>query len=252
MGEAAISIAKQTGYIGAGTVEFMVDQNMSFYFLEVNTRLQVEHPVTELITGVDLVKEQIFIAEGEKLSLIQDDISINGHAIECRICAEDPQQNFMPCTGTLKNYRIPAGPGVRVDSGVVIYSEVPIYYDPLIAKMIVWGKDRTEAIERTKRALEEYRVSGIKTTIGFCRVVMDNKKFIDGDLSTAFIEEEYPDSNFTLLSDELKEQAALAVAVDTFINERKIRLNGGSSNTKTSGWKGYHRKKSVERLGGNS
>ena len=252
MGDAALSIAKQTNYIGAGTVEFMVDEDMSFYFLEVNTRLQVEHPVTELVTGVDLVKEQIAVAEGAKLNLTQDDISINGHSIECRISAEDPQQNFMPCTGTLKNYRIPAGPGVRVDSGVVIFSEVPIYYDPMIAKMIVWGKDRAEAIERCKRALEEYRVSGLKTTIGFCRVVMDNEKFVSGDISTAFIKEEYPENNFILLSDELKEQAALAVAVDTFINERKILLDEDKKHSKESVWKVFHRKESVKRLGGNS
>jgi acetyl-CoA carboxylase biotin carboxylase subunit len=167
MGAAAVSIAKETGYAGAGTVEFMVDDtDNSYYFLEVNTRLQVEHPVTELVTGVDLVREQIAIAEGNRLGLKQSDIGLTGHAIECRICAEDPEHNFMPSTGTLKNYRIPAGPGVRVDSGVVIFSEVPIYYDPLIAKLIVWGKDRSEAISRTKRALEEYRVSGLKTTIG--------------------------------------------------------------------------------------
>lgn len=252
MGDAALRIAKQTDYVGAGTVEFMVDTDLSFYFLEVNTRLQVEHPVTELVTGIDLVKEQIAVAEGEKLPFTQDDIQLNGHAIECRICAEDPQQNFMPCTGLLKNYRLPAGPGVRCDSGVVIYSEVPIYYDPMIAKMIVWGKDRTEAINRTKRALEEYRVSGLKTTIGFCRVVMENEKFIKGDLSTAFIPEEYPDLNFILLDDDLKEQAAIVVAVDTFINERKVKFNGNDQQTTDSNWKRTYRKKSIERLGGNS
>jgi acetyl-CoA carboxylase biotin carboxylase subunit len=251
MGDAAVNIAKQTDYIGAGTVEFMVDQNMKFYFLEVNTRLQVEHPVTELVTGIDLVKQQIAIAEGKKLSVKQDDIKLNGHAIECRICAEDPQQNFMPCTGKLQNYRLPAGPGVRVDSGVVIYSDVPIYYDPMIAKLVVWGKDRTEAIERTRRALEEYRVSGLKTTIGFCRVVMDNKKFIDGDLSTGFISEEYPDNNFTLLNDELKEQAALAVAVDKFINERKILVNNQKDvNKNISNWKSTYRKMNLRKFGG--
>ena len=252
MGDAALRICKETDYVGAGTVEFMVDKDMSFYFLEVNTRLQVEHPVSELVTGVDLVKEQIAVAEGAKLSLTQDDIPINGHAIECRICAEDPQQNFMPCTGKLSNYRIPAGPGVRVDSGVVINSEVPIYYDPMIAKLIVWGKDRQEAIERSKRALEEYRVSGLKTTIGFCRVVMDNAKFVSGDISTAFISEEYPEHHFVFLSDELKEQAAIAVAIDTFINERKIFLNEEQNVQRQSEWKSFHRKQSVNRLGGKS
>ena len=252
MGSAALRIAKQTDYVGAGTVEFMVTQEGNFYFLEVNTRLQVEHPVTELITGFDLVKEQIAVAEGKKLESTQDDVTINGHAIECRICAEDPLQNFMPTTGTLQNYRIPAGPGVRVDSGVVIFSEVPIYYDPMIAKLIVWGKDRTEAIERTKRALEEYRVSGIKTTIGFCRIVMDNKKFRSGDLSTAFITEEYPDFNFKFHDDLFIEQTALAAAVHQFINERKLVFSNEGSNDSTGYWKSHYRRNGVKRLGGNS
>lgn len=251
MGAAAVNIAMQTNYVGAGTVEFMVDHNMNFYFLEVNTRLQVEHPVTELVTGIDLVKQQIWIAEGKKLSIKQNDISLNGHAIECRICAEDPQQNFMPCTGKLQNYRIPAGPGVRVDSGVVIYSDVPIYYDPMIAKLIVWGQNRMETIDRTRRALEEYRVSGLKTTIGFCRVVMSNRRFIDGEISTGFISEEYPDNNFTLLDDELKRQAALAVAVDKFINERKILINNKNNGEKiSSSWKSTHRMMNLRKFRG--
>jgi acetyl-CoA carboxylase biotin carboxylase subunit len=141
MGSAAVKIAKQTKYVGAGTVEFMVDRNMNFYFLEVNTRLQVEHPVTELVTGIDLVKQQVAIAEGKKLSIKQDDIKLNGHAIECRICAEDPQQNFIPCTGKLQNYRLPAGPGVRVDSGVVIYS------DKIEQKQLSEQKEHSKNIE---------------------------------------------------------------------------------------------------------
>ncbi len=251
MGKAAVDIALQTGYVGAGTVEFMVDDtDNSYYFLEVNTRLQVEHPVTELVTGVDLVKQQVAIAEGRKLQLKQSDIELNGHAIECRICAEDPQQNFMPSTGVLKNYRIPAGPGVRVDSGVVIFSDVPIYYDPLIAKLIVWGKDRDEAISRTKRALEEYRVSGLKTTIGFCRAVMDNKSFVAGKLSTRFLTEEYPDNQYTPLTDAFVRQAALAVALDKFIRERKIALGRTRETSAGSGWVNYYRRGGLRRFGG--
>ncbi len=251
MGAAAVKIAKQTGYIGAGTVEFMVDdRDNSFYFLEVNTRLQVEHPVTELVTGLDLVREQILIAEGEQLNHTQDAIVLNGHAIECRISAEDPEQNFMPSTGKLINYRIPAGPGVRVDSGVVIFSEVPIYYDPLIAKLIVWGKDRAEAISRTRRALEEYRVSGVMTTIGFCRVVMDNPRFVEGTLSTRFIEEEYPDNKYNPLDSNLKEQAALAVALDKFIKERKITVTTAHSRSNASGWQAFYRQENNRKFTG--
>jgi acetyl/propionyl-CoA carboxylase alpha subunit len=245
-GAAAVDIAKKTGYVGAGTVEFMVDEDRSFYFLEVNTRLQVEHPVTEMVTGFDLVKEQITIAEGKKLAYSQEDITLNGHAIECRICAESPEDNFMPSTGKLKNYRIPAGPGVRVDSGVVIFTEIPVYYDPLIAKLIVWGKDRSEAISRMKRALEEYRVSGVATTIGFHRVVMDNEKFVRGDLSTRFLEEEYPDNKFSRLTEDIKEAAVIAAAIDKFLSERKITIKGRSaSDGRRSGWVTFHRQSNL-------
>jgi len=242
MGAAAVKVAKESGYVGAGTVEFLVDEDRTFYFLEVNTRLQVEHPVTEMVTGFDLVKEQIHIARGDKSLLIQDDVSLTGHAIECRIYAEDPQAGFMPSTGTLKNYRLPAGPGVRVDSGVVIFSEVPVYYDPIIAKLIVWGKDRSEAISRTQRALEEYRVSGVKTTIGFHRVVLNNKKFISGDLSTKFLEEEYPDHTYWALDDTIRENAAIAVALDTFTKERQIAVGSQQAEPTLSGWTSFHRR----------
>ena len=241
MGSAAVSIALESGYVGAGTVEFLVDEDMSFYFLEVNTRLQVEHPVTEMVTGLDLVKEQIAVAEGRKLRLTQSDISLNGHAIECRIYAENPEEGFMPSTGTLKNYRLPSGPGVRVDSGVVIFNDIPIYYDPMIAKMIVWGQNREEAIARTKRALEEYRISGVKTTIGFHRVVMDNPKFVSGDISTKFLQEEYPDNNYTQLDDNLREKAAIAAALETFIRERKIAVNSGNKR-RQSNWTAVYRR----------
>ena len=250
MGTAAVKIAKESGYVGAGTVEFLVDEDMSFYFLEVNTRLQVEHPVTEMVTGTDLVKEQIYIAEGNKLRLSQNDIKLNGHAIECRIYAENPEEGFMPSTGLLKNYRMPSGPGVRVDSGVVIFNEIPIYYDPMIAKMIVWGQDRIEAIARTRRALEEYRISGVKTTIGFHRVIMDNKKFITGDISTKFLQEEYPDNNYTIIDDNMKEKAAIAAALQTYVKESKIIFNSSDQHQK-SNWTSIHRKKNLEPFRGN-
>ncbi len=248
MGAAAVNIARESGYIGAGTVEFLVDEDHSFYFLEVNTRLQVEHPVTELVTGIDLIKQQFHVAEGKRLSLTQDDIVLNGHAIEYRIYAEDPQAGFMPSTGTLKNYRIPAGPGVRVDSGVVIHSEIPIYYDPMIAKLSVWGQDRMEAIRRGRRALEEYRLAGVTTTIGFHRVVMDNQTFIDGNLSTRFLEEEYPDNKYSLLNDSLKQKAAIATAIDRFVKERRIMTQQGKQGE--SGWLRRHRADTVKHFSG--
>ena len=252
MGEAAVKIARSAGYVGAGTVEFLVDQDRSFYFLEVNTRLQVEHPVTELVTGLDLVKEQISIAEGKKLTYRQSDIVMRGHAVECRIYAEDPEDGFMPSTGVLKNYRIPAGPGVRVDSGVVIYSEIPIYYDPMIAKLVVWGTDRAEAIARTQRALEEYRISGVKTTIGFHRTVLANPRFLNGDLSTGFLQEEYPDSTYRKVDDKMAVHAALAAALDRFLNERKIAVAQGNGAVKAatvaSRWKQFHRMSNLSQV----
>jgi acetyl-CoA carboxylase biotin carboxylase subunit len=250
MGEAAINIARASGYVGAGTVEFLVDQDLSFYFLEVNTRLQVEHPVTEMVTGLDLVKEQVAVAEGEKLRLTQDDIRLSGHAIECRIYAEDPEAGFMPSTGTLQNYRIPAGPGVRVDSGVVIFSEIPIYYDPMIAKLVVWGRDRSEAIARTRRALEEYRISGVKSTISFHRTVLANERFVRGELTTRFLQEEYPDHKYGYYDDKVAESAAIAAAVEKLLTERKISLGNAAPTGAGSGWVRYHRGKRFETFGG--
>jgi acetyl-CoA carboxylase biotin carboxylase subunit len=250
MGTAAVDIAKASDYVGAGTVEFMY-QDGQFYFLEVNTRLQVEHPVTEMVTGIDIVKEQIHIAEGAELAIPQDDLWINGHAVECRIYAEDPQDGFMPDTGVLKNYRIPAGPGVRVDSGVVIFNQIPIYYDPMIAKLICWGQTREEAIDRTVRALQEYRVSGVKTTIGFHRVVLDNPRFRAGELSTRFLEEEYPDNNYRTMDDSLAQRAAIAAAIDKFERERKINIRAkDDSRGRYSNWLEHHRRENLRPFGG--
>lgn len=251
MGEAAVRIAQETGYINAGTVEFMVDRDLQFYFLEVNTRLQVEHPVTELVTGLDLVKGQIYVAEGKELPYRQSDVKLRGHAIECRIYAEDPDSGFMPSTGRLINYREPAGPGVRVDAGVTIDSEIPVFYDPMVAKMITWGKTRSEAIDRCKRALEEYRIGGVKTTIGFHQTVLNNERFVAGDISTRFLEEEYPDNKYIVLDDETRLAAAVAVALDKFANERKIALNRrANQGTERSRWVNVHRRLNLKRMGG--
>lgn len=188
MGKSAVNAARSCNYTGAGTVEFILDENLDFFFLEMNTRLQVEHPVTEMITGIDLVKEQIRIARGEAISFKQEDIKINGHAIEVRVYAEDPANNFLPDIGTLQTYRTPKGPGVRVDDGFEEGMEIPIYYDPMIAKLITHGKDRTEAIERMIRAIDEYQITGIETTLGFGRFVMQHQAFISGDFDTHFVE----------------------------------------------------------------
>lgn len=189
MGRCAVEIARAVNYVGAGTVEFLVSGvDLSFYFLEMNTRLQVEHPVTELVTGIDLVREQIRVAAGEPLSFTAEDIKIRGHAIECRIYAEDPDSGFMPSPGKIERLRIPQGPGVRDDGGVYQGAEVSIHYDPMISKFAVFGCTRREAIERMRRALLEYEIDGIKTTISFFRRVMEDEKFIAGDLDTGFID----------------------------------------------------------------
>ena len=188
MGESAVKVAKAINYVGAGTVEFLVDKDGSFYFMEMNTRIQVEHPVTEMVTGVDLIVEQIRIAQGEKLSFTQDDIQVRGHAIECRINAEDPKYNFRPSPGRISAYLAPGGPGVRVDSHVYTDYDIPPYYDSLIGKLIVWGPDRKTAIARTKRALREFAITGLPTTIGFHQKILENPDFIRGDVYTNFIE----------------------------------------------------------------
>src|SRR5215203_463705 len=188
MGAAAVKIARAASYVGAGTVEFLVsDVTRDFYFLEMNTRLQVEHPVTELVTGFDLVREQIRVAAGRPLSFTQDEVAWTGHAVECRVYAEDPEQNFMPSPGRITHLRVPAGPGVRDDGGVYEGAEVSIYYDPMISKLATWGRTRGEAIERMRRALGEYMVGGIKTTLPFFREVMRDAEFVAGRLDTSFI-----------------------------------------------------------------
>lgn len=220
MGACAIDVARAVNYVGAGTVEFILDENLDFFFLEMNTRLQVEHPVTELITGLDLVKEQIKIARGEALSYTQEELKINGHAIELRVYAEDPDNNFLPDIGTLETYVTPKGNGVRVDDGFEEGMEIPIYYDPMIAKLIVFGSNRAEAIERMIRAIDEYDITGIKTTLDFGKFVMQHEAFRNGNFDTHFVSKYF---NSESLSRENEDEAFVAalVAAITFKSPAK-------------------------------
>jgi acetyl-CoA carboxylase biotin carboxylase subunit len=188
MGEAAVKAAKAANYRGVGTIEFLLDKGEDFYFMEMNTRIQVEHPVTEMVTGVDLVKEQIRVASGEKLKLKQDDVKIHGHSIECRINAEDPNNNFIPCPGKIEQLNLPAGPGVRVDTHIYSGYKISPYYDSMVAKLIVHGRDRQEAIRIMRRALDEFYISPIKTTIPLHMEIMNHPDFVKGITSTHFIE----------------------------------------------------------------
>ncbi len=191
MAKSAIKAAKACDYIGAGTIEFMVDKHMNFYFLEMNTRLQVEHPVTEMISGVDLVALQILVAEGKELPFKQEDLEINGHAIECRIYAEDPADNFLPSTGLLKKHRIPTGSGIRVDAGVEEGQQITINYDPMISKLSVHGPDREIARKRMLRALDEYEIAGCRTTIPFCEFTLNHPAFIEAKYDTHFVKDHF-------------------------------------------------------------
>ena len=188
MGECAVKAASSIGYIGAGTVEFLVDDDFNFFFMEMNTRIQVEHPVTEMVTGLDLVKEQISVAEGNRISFKESDITFKGHAIECRINAEDPKRDFMPCPGEITTFHPPGGLGVRVDTHIYQSYKIPPYYDSLLAKLIVHGLDRAEAIARLKRSLDEFIVLGVPTTIDFLKEIVSDSRFISGDLDIQFLE----------------------------------------------------------------
>ncbi len=203
MGKSAVEVARACDYSGAGTVEFLVDEKMNYYFLEMNTRLQVEHPVTELITGTDLVKEQIKIADGEVMTLTQKDLKINGHAIELRVYAEDPYHDFLPDAGMITHYENPQGVGVRVDDGYNTNMEIPVYYDSLISKLITYGKDREEALQRMRRGIKEYTISGVKTTLPFGEFVMNHKAFISGKFDTHFVATHFQDQ--PTIGDELEE-----------------------------------------------
>ncbi|MFW6287715.1 MAG: acetyl-CoA carboxylase biotin carboxylase subunit [bacterium] len=187
IGEAAVKVAKSVNYANAGTVEFLLDKDNKFYFIEMNTRIQVEHPITEMITGIDIIKEQIKVSAGKKLEYKQEDIKINGVAIECRINAEDPEKNFMPSPGKLENYIVPGGPGVRIDGGVYPGYCIPPYYDSMVAKLVVWGEDREKALARMERALSEFYIEGVKTTIPFHLKILNNAYFRKGNYHTNFI-----------------------------------------------------------------
>lgn len=214
MGETAVNVAKSCDYRGAGTVEFLLDENLNFYFLEMNTRLQVEHPVSELITGIDLVKEQVKVARGEKLSFTQDDLKINGHALELRVYAEDPQNNFLPDIGKLEIYKKPEGPGIRIDDGFEEGMEIPIYYDPMISKLIVHAEDRPAAIARMKRAIKEYQIKGVKNTLSFGTYVMNHEAFVSGNFDTNFVKNHFkPEEMNTECSEEMEIAADLAAFI---------------------------------------
>ena len=223
MGEAAIKVAKSCKYEGAGTVEFLLDSDNNFYFLEMNTRLQVEHPVTECITGVDLVAEQIKVARGEKLSFTQDDLKINGHAVELRIYAEDPLNDFLPSIGILETYIRPTGEGVRLDDGYEQGMEIPIYYDPMIAKLITYADTRTAAIQKMKLAIADYKIVGLETTLPFGKFVMENEQFISGDVDTHFVKKYY--SPEALLKGQNAEKTLAAEIAIKYYQEQKNKLS---------------------------
>lgn len=236
MGECAVNVGKACNYAGAGTVEFLLDENKNFYFLEMNTRLQVEHPVTEMITGLDLVKEQIKVARGEKLSFKQEDLKINGHSVEVRVYAEDPANNFLPDIGKLIKYKIPQGPGVRVDDGFEEGMDIPIYYDPMIAKLVTHGKDREEAIKRMVRAIDDYTINGVETTLKFCKFVLNHKAFVSGNFDTHFINK-YFKPEFLNEENEDEMNVAAIVAVKLF-QEKKANYNAEpTSEMNKSKWK---------------
>ncbi|MGB7395823.1 MAG: acetyl-CoA carboxylase biotin carboxylase subunit [Pricia sp.] len=221
MGEAAVKVAKACDYVGAGTVEFLLDEDKNFYFLEMNTRLQVEHPVTELITGLDLVEQQIKVARNEKLEFSQNDLAINGHALELRVYAEEPLDNFMPSIGNLSTYQIPKGEGIRVDDGFEEGMKVPIHYDPLLSKLITYGKDRMAAIQLMFSAIEEYKVEGVSTTLPFGKFVCEHEAFRSGDFDTHFIKEHYSPEKLEAQFNEEKEIAAL-MGLHLYLENKKI------------------------------
>jgi acetyl-CoA carboxylase biotin carboxylase subunit len=238
MGSAALAIAAKANYTNAGTVEFLLDAEHNFYFIEVNARLQVEHAVTEMVTGIDLVAAQIAVAEGAPLPWGQDDIQLRGAAIECRLYAEDPAQGFAPSPGLVEGLRVPGGPGIRDDSALYEGYEVPIYYDPMISKLVAWGPDRTTALSRMRRALLEYKVVGIATTIPLFQRILEDPDFLAGNFDTGYLDELLQDGvlgpNHNR-HDEGAEVAALAAALHTFLREesRAYQIRNGS----TSAWK---------------
>lgn len=221
MGQAAINVAKACNYEGAGTVEFLLDKNHQFYFLEMNTRLQVEHPVTEMITGLDLVEQQIRIAKGERLTIQQEDVKRSGHAIELRVYAEDPDNNFLPSIGTLTKYRIPSGPGIRVDNGYREGMSIPIYYDPMIAKLVCHGATRSEAIQRLRAAISGYEIAGIKSTLPFGTFVLNHEAFLTGNFDTHFVKNYYSKTVSSESHSDEEKMAAL-IALRAFRDHKNL------------------------------
>ncbi len=236
MGESAVRIAQACQYTGAGTVEFLLDEQNNYFFLEMNTRLQVEHPVTEMITGIDLVKEQVKIARGEKLSFTQDDLKINGHSIELRIYAEDPANNFLPSTGKLVTYRTPDGPGIRVDSGYEEGMDIPVFYDPMIAKLTVHAATREEAIHKMIRAIDDYRIEGIENTLSFGRFVMQHEDFVSGKFDTGFVGKNFK-PEFLQTEKEEEILAAAILAALQLKNTSKANIANQIATQTESGWK---------------
>lgn len=237
MGKSAVDAAKAVNYTGAGTIEFLVDNDLNYYFLEMNTRLQVEHPITERVTGVDLVKQQIKIAEGQPLEVRQEDLFQKGHSIECRIYAEDPENNFMPSAGKIYKISEPLGLGVRTDGYVYEGYEIPIYYDPMISKLIIWGKNREESINRMRRALYEYKITGVKTSIKYLERIMSNQNFIDGNYDTHFIEKNQKDlMNFTPCED-CTDMVIIAAYIDYLQKISGKQENNKEFATPQSRWK---------------
>lgn len=221
MGEAAVLVAKSCDYLGAGTVEFLLDENNNFYFLEMNTRLQVEHPVTELITGTDLVELQIRVARGEALPITQDDLQIKGHALELRVYAEDPLNDFLPSVGHLDVYQLPVGKGIRVDNGFEQGMDIPIYYDPMLAKLITYGQTREEAIQLMIKAIESYQVEGVHTTLPFGKFVFEHEAFRSGKFDTHFVKQYY---NADVLKNQMAQEVEIAalVALKQYFEDQKI------------------------------
>ncbi len=233
MGEAAVKVAKACDYVGAGTVEFLLDENKNFYFLEMNTRLQVEHPVSEIISGVDLVEQQIKVARGEKLTFTQDDLEIKGHALEIRVYAEDPLENFMPSIGTLSTYKPPIGAGIRVDDGFEEGMEVPIYYDPMLSKLITFGDTREEAIQLMIKAIDNYKIEGVSTTLSFGKFVCEHEAFTSGNFDTHFVKNYYSPDKLGTKSLEEREVAAMAGLKIYLDNMKTLKVAG----VKNHNWK---------------
>jgi len=250
MGEAAVRLAKDAGYTNAGTVEFLVDAQHNFYFLEVNTRLQVEHPVTEMVTGLDLVKLQIHIAAGEPLPFSQKDVKLSGHAVECRLYSEDPSNHFFPSPGTILSRRAPSGPGIRLDDGVYEGFTVSTEYDPMLGKLISWGQDRAEAITRLRRALEEYVVTGIKTNTGLLLGILRDPEFLRGEIYTRWLDEQLPHllaGMQTQESDVVAEDASILVALMHFLGTKDAGPANGTAAETESLWKREARFEQIDR-----